>query len=251
LEKSSADPINSFEFKITQPENGYRFSMDPFLLAVHALSNITLSSNIKKIIDVGCGCGIISVLLADCKYDLKITGIEIQDDLFHHAVSNVATNNLQDKIDIIHGDIYGLTCEDINGPIDMIVSNPPYKKINSGRKSHNLQKNIARHEISLNMEGIFKCSKILLNKQGSLHLIYPAERLCELVTTANKFSFTPSVIRFVHIKKNQNAKFVLFSAIKEGSNKMPLIPSPLYIYSPDNSYSDEYISMFSTWHNRF
>ncbi len=245
MEKYSVDPIESIELKITQPEDGYHFSMDPFLLAAHALQIHTVSSNITKTLDIGCGCGIISLLLAKYNKNLKVIGIEIQDELFHHAVTNVLINKMHETINIIHADIHNITCTDINGPFDLILSNPPYIKKISGRKNLNPQKAIARHEITMDMDDLFKCSKTLLKEKGSFHLIYPAERIGELITTANHNNITPSVIRFVHIKKTQDAKLVLFSAIK-GGNVKPVIPSPLYIYSSDNTFSNEYISMIST-----
>ncbi len=245
MEKYSVDPIEALELKITQPKDGYHFSMDPFLLTSHALQVHTFSENGTRIIDIGCGCGIISLLLAKCSNDLKIIGIELQDELFNHAVTNVLANKMHNSINIIHEDIHNITRTDIDGSVDLILSNPPYKKDNSGRKNPNSQKAIARHEIALDMDGLFKCSKLLLKEKGSLHLIYPVERISELINTASQNNFTPSVIRFVHIKKNQAAKLVLFSAIK-GSNINPVVPSPLYIYSNDNTFSNEYISMVPT-----
>ncbi len=249
MAKSSVDPIEALELTITQPKDGYRFSMDPFLLAAHVLKTNTVSAKTtKKILDIGCGCGIISLLLAKYSLDLKIKGIEIQNDLFDYAISNVSANKMHDSINIVHKDIHNISCTDIDGPVDLILSNPPYIKNNSGRKNPNSQKAIARHEIALDMDGLFKCSRTLLKDKGSLHLIYPAERIAELMNSACQNNFSPSLIRFVHIKKNQSAKLVLFSAIK-GSNISPAIPYPLYIYSGENRFSNEYISLVSSWIN--
>lgn len=249
MEKYSVDPIKSLELKIIQPEDGYHFSMDPFLLTAHVLQSHTFSSNTTKIIDIGCGCGIISLLLANYNRGFKIIGVEIQNELFHHAVTNVFTNKMQDTISIIHEDIKNITPAAIKGQVDLILSNPPYKKENSGRKNPNSQKAIARHEITMDMDDLFNCSKTLLKVKGSIHLIYPAERISELITAANHNDFIPSMIRFVHIKKNQPAKLVLFSAIKGGYIKSTF-PSPLYIYSNGNVFSNEYNSMLSTLNNR-
>ncbi len=165
--KYSVDPIESLELIITQPKDGYRFSMDPFLLTAHTIQAETISTKATKIIDIGCGCGLISLLLAKYNLDLKIFGIEIQKDLFNYAVSNVSANKMHDSINIVHKDIHNISDTDIDGPVDLIVSNPPYIKSNSGRKSSNSQKAIARHEISLDMDGLFKCSKTLLKDKDN------------------------------------------------------------------------------------
>ena len=238
LEKSSADNLLNSKIKISQPEQGYRFSIDPFILAAHV-------KGIKnhKVIDIGCGCGIIPLILSLKSSALKITGIEIQQELYVCAKKNIITNKLENRINIIHGDIKNIDTSDTNGEADIIVSNPPYKKKGSGRLNPDSQKAIARHEITLDIDILFKCSKKLLKEKGKLYIIFPAQRLSDIVLTMQHYAFSPEFIRFVHTKKHSFAKRVILCAVKN-SNKPCRIHPPFYIYEHENKFSKEYFSLF-------
>ncbi len=238
MEKFSADHLQGNLLDILQPEKGYRFSLDPVILCAHV--KVTGS---ERIIDVGCGCGIMPILLANRYSHLKIFGIEIQTDFIPFAMKNVRNHSLERNIHIIHNDIQNIKTADVNGKADMIISNPPYKKKHSGRLNPNSQKAIARHEITLDIDTLFRCSKRLLNKNGKLYMIFPSERLSDLMSGMARHMFCPEFLRFVHIKQNTPAKRVVLCAVKN-SRSSCIIPPPLYIYSEDNTFSDEYVSMF-------
>ncbi len=238
LEKSSADNLVGSKIKIFQPEKGYRFSIDPFILAAH----IEGTGN-QKVIDIGCGCGIIPLILSLKSSALKITGIEIQKELYDCAKKNILTNKLENSINIIHGDIKNIDTSDINGKADIIVSNPPYKKKGSGRLNPDSQKAIARHEITLDIDMLFKCSGRLLKEKSRLYIIFPAQRLSDLVLTMEHYSFSPEFIRFVHTKKYSTAKRVILCAGKN-SNSPCVVHPPFYIYEDENKFSKEYLSLF-------
>ncbi|MDA3916091.1 MAG: tRNA1(Val) (adenine(37)-N6)-methyltransferase [Deltaproteobacteria bacterium] len=226
------------KIKIFQPEKGYRFSIDPFILAAH----IEGTGN-QKVIDIGCGCGIIPLILSLKSSALKITGIEIQKELYDCAKKNILTNKLENSINIIHGDIKNIDTSDINGKADIIVSNPPYKKKGSGRLNPDSQKAIARHEITLDIDMLFKCSGRLLKEKSRLYIIFPAQRLSDLVLTMEHYSFSPEFIRFVHTKKYSTAKRVILCAGKN-SNSPCVVHPPFYIYEDENKFSKEYLSLF-------
>ena len=238
LEKSSADNLLNSRIKISQPEKGYRFSIDPFILAAHVegIEN-------QKVIDIGCGCGIIPLILSLKSSALKITGIEIQKELYVCAKKNIITNKLEESINIIHEDIKNINTSDINGKADVIVSNPPYKKKGSGRLNPDSQKAIARHEITLDIDMLFRYSSGLLKEKGKLYVIFPAQRLSDLFLTMEHHTFSPEFIRFVHTKKNSPSKRVILCAGKN-SNKPCEIHPPFYIYEDENRFSKEYLSLF-------
>ncbi len=238
LEKFSADHFFNNELTISQPDKGYRFSMDPFILAaqIQPKKNTTL-------IDAGCGCGIISLILSFRYPNLKIQGIEIQKELFDFATRNIITNNLTNSIHLINTDLKKLTRSDIGDRADLIVSNPPYKKKDSGRLNPDTQKAIARHEITLDINALFECSDRLLKTSGELYIIFPADRISDLFTAMERFNFAPASIRFVHIEKNTGAKRVILCAVKQ-THATCTIPPPFYVYTSDNIFTDEYLSMF-------
>jgi tRNA1Val (adenine37-N6)-methyltransferase len=243
LEKFTADIfLNSGIKQLSQPEKGYRFSIDPFILAAH-IKKI----NHKKILDVGCGCGIIPLILSDKSSCCKITGIEIQEELYLCAKKNIIANKLETTINIIHGDINNIHPPDINGKTDIIVSNPPYIKKGSGRLNPDSQKAIARHEITLDIDMLFKCSDRLLKKKGKLYLIFPASRRADLFSAMERYKFSLYFIRFVHITQNAPARFIILCAEKNNSRSCIACP-PFYIYTQNNKsekiFSDEYLSIF-------
>ncbi|MBU8912041.1 MAG: methyltransferase [Desulfobacterales bacterium] len=229
---------------MTQPENGYRFSMDPFILAAH----IQPVSGIEKIVDIGCGCAIMPLILALRRPGLNIIGVEIQKELSGSARQNIINNRLESTIRIIHDDIKNIRLSDINGPADIIISNPPYIKKDCGRLNPDSQKAIARHEITLDIDKLFYCSNRLLQARGKLYIIFPADRLQDLILTMERYKFTPDFIRFVHIKKNSAAKRIILCAVKnsavKNSSKSCFIHPPFYIYTSENRFTHEYISMF-------
>jgi len=215
--------------------------MDPIILAAH----IQAEGN-EKILDIGCGCAIMPFFLALKYPDLKITGIEIQDELALFAKKNILANKLEKKIDIINDNIKNIRPLEIDGKTDIIISNPPYKKKDSGRHNPNSQKAIARHEITLDIKMVFNCSNRLLKEQGRIYIIFPAERLSDLILAMANYNFSPDFIRFVHIKKNQPAKLVILCA-KKNSTPHCIVRPPLYIYSSENQFSHEYISIFKAF----
>ena len=239
LEKFSPDPLFSQKIKISQPENGYHFSMDPFILAAH----VHPTGN-EKIIDIGCGCAIMPLLLAFKNPGLNITGVEIQKELFKFARQNVIANNLESTIRIIHKDIKNLTLSDINGRTDMIISNPPYKKKGTGRLNLDSQKAIARHEITLDIELLFKCANKLLKKNGKVYLIFPAERLSDLLDAMEKYKFSLKFFRHIYIKKNELPKRFILCAVKD-SDISCIVRPPLFIYASENKFSKEYTCLFN------
>jgi tRNA1(Val) A37 N6-methylase TrmN6 len=211
---------------INQPEKGYRFSADPFLLCseIPALTNQT-------ILDIGCGSGVISIVLKSEYPKTKIFGVEIQKELADIAEKNVKANSMEQDIKIICRDIKRVNILDLNKQVDIIVSNPPYKKTKTGRLNPDKQKAVARHEINLNIKEFFKCCKRLLLPTGRVYVIFPAERIYDLLKNMADNKIQPEIIKFIHTKTSDPAKLVIVSGINNG-NQQPVIAPPLYTQNP-------------------
>jgi tRNA1Val (adenine37-N6)-methyltransferase len=238
LAEYTAETFFKDQIKIFQPETGYRYSMDPVILAYHI-------SPFKgcKVIDIGCGCGIIPLILGFRYKDIQIFGIEIQDQLAEIAKKNINENQMSDHVWILNKDIKAINSSDTQGLADIIISNPPYKKKGSGRLNPDIQKAVARHEIHLDLEHFFLSANSLLKPKGQVLFIFPAERLSDLILAMHCFDFHLDWIRFIHTKKKNKAKLILISGIKNSHGSCTVRP-PLYIYDSKNNPTNEYTTMF-------
>ena len=222
---------------IVQNDSGYRYSIEPFLLA----DFVRLVPG-QEALDIGTGCGIIPLLMAYREPELKITGIEIQDSAAANAEKNVAKNQM--KIKIIRGDFLNLKLTPKQ--FDLIVSNPPYRKVNSGRINPDKGKAIARHEIKLSLPAMLDKTKLILKKGGHITLAYPPIRLQETLHELRMRELFPSRVRFIHGKKNSQATIFLAEAIKQKKSDL-IVDSPLYVYNNDGSYSKEMKEIYDSF----
>ncbi len=236
MEKFSVD--DAHQLNISQPEKGYRFSLDSLILAAH----IHPKGN-ETVMDLGCGCGIISLILARRYPDLKITGIEIQEELYDFARKNILANGFEKTIHIFHEDIRTFQSSRIDTRVDIIVSNPPYKKLGTGRINPDPQRAVARHESALNIDALVECSSRLISDQGLFFVIFPFDRLPDLSMALTRHQFYPEFIRPVHIKPNTKARRVIVQAVKNPGTQCSLPPA-LCIYTPENKFTKEYLSLF-------
>jgi tRNA1Val (adenine37-N6)-methyltransferase len=226
------DSAKSFKkLVIDQEKTGYRYSIEPFLLA-DFMSLLPRQS----ILDIGTGCGIIPLLLVQREPTLKITAIEIQDCT--QAKKNIQQNRMDPQISLIHGDFLKEAGNMVPESFDHIVSNPPYRKIHTGRINPDPEKAMARHELSLDLSSLLDKSALLLKRGGQISLAYPPERMSETLRELENRNLYPSMARFIHGNYQMPAKIFLVSALKEKKSDFSVAP-PLTVYNEDGSYSKE------------
>ena len=228
----TSDTFFNGRLLVAQPDRGYRYSIDAVLLA-----SLPRPKNGESLLDLGTGCGIIPLILAYRHPGLRITGVEVQPELARLARMNVDTNGLQDRIRIITHDLRHLTVEMISGPVDWIVSNPPYRRTTSGRINPNSQRALARHEISLDLHQLLASVKRLLRTGGRFGIIYPSGRTVDLLGEMRGQNLEPKSMRCVHSHPGDAAKLVLVEGIMGGKSGLT-IETPLSIYSSDGGYSE-------------
>ena len=219
------------ELVIDQEKTGYRYSFEPFLLA----DFMSLLPG-QSVLDIGTGCGIIPILLMQREPGLKITAIEIQD--CSQAQKNITQNGMEQKITLIHGDFLKEAENLEPESFDHIVSNPPYRKIQTGRINPDAGKALARHELSLNLKSLLDKSAPLLKTGGQISLAYPPERMSEVLRELECRSLHPNLARFVHGNFQTAAKIFLVSALKGKKSDFSVAP-PLAVYNKDGTYSKE------------
>ena len=167
--------LESVNKKMIIDENGLKITQDAILLSefIKKYFNTKYINKEKKtILEIGAGQGIITLLLSKIEIFEKIFAVEIQKDIFEIFKKNIKINNLEEKITSINEDI-----KTIKGEYDFIFSNPPYKKINSGKLPENKAEQISKYEILLTLEELFYEIKRLLKNYGEFFVIVPDDRL--------------------------------------------------------------------------
>jgi len=165
------DKYFSHKIKVYQPRSGYRFSLEPFLL-----SSFLDLKNEKKIIDLGSGVGIIGLILSLKYKDVKIIGIEIQEELHNLALKNIKENGLSEKMKNILGDFRTPVEYFDRSSFDIVVSNPPYRPLGVGRLNKEVKRSVARHEVEGGVLDVISAAHFVLKPKGKLFAIYTAER---------------------------------------------------------------------------
>ena len=227
----TTDTFFNGQVLVKQHRQGYRFSIDAVLLA-----RLAAVRPGDRVVDLGTGCGIVPLLLAYRHSDIRLYGIELQQGLADAARDNVLANHMQDRITILEGDMNTVTAGSVGGPVDLVVSNPPYRKSGSGRVNPNSQKALARHEIHVTLEEVVKTARRLLRTAGRFVVIYPAERLADLLTRMRGAGIEPKWLCIIHSGRKTPAKLMVVEGVKGGQPGMKIAP-PLFIYCEDGTYT--------------
>lgn len=239
-ENEVIDDLEFENLKIIQNNNWFKYGVDSVLLSDFA-KKIKINS---KILDIGTGTGIISILLAKKTNAKEIIGIEVQHDVADMARRSVELNNLENKIKIIEDNILNIEKYYSNEYFDCVVTNPPYQKNNSGLKNENEKKLISRHEILCSLEDIISKSFKLLRDNGSFYMVHRPERLVDILSLMRKYKLEPKEIRFVHSRATEKPVLILVKGIKY-SGKFLKVLEPLIIYKNNGEYTDELLKIYN------
>ena len=238
-ENERIDDLEYKGLKIIQNTEGFCFGIDSVLLSDFAKE----IRNKAKVLDLGTGTGILSILLTEKTNLKKIYGIEIQEEVADMARRSVILNNLEDKIEIINKNIKDLKGIFENNTFDSIVTNPPYKKLETGKTNERQNKFISRHEVTASLEDFIKISFDLLKDKGSLYMVHRPERLSEIIYILKKYKLEPKKMRFVHSNSEQEPKLVLIKAVKNVKEFLK-VEKPLFVYNKNGNYTDEILGIY-------
>lgn len=239
-ENERIDDLEINGLKIIQNKTGFCFGIDAVLLSDFA-------KNLKRnaeVIDLGTGTGIIPLLLSAKSLAKHILGIEIQTKVSEMAQRSIKMNNLEKKIEIINADIRKLKNTLECNKYDVIVTNPPYMKDNTGLQNENKEKLISRHEIECTIKDIAEISSMLLKDKGEIYMIHRPDRLVDIVTVFRNHNLEIKNIRLVFPKKKRLANLVLIKAVKNGKPFLK-IEEPLYVYEENGEYTNEIKQIYS------
>lgn len=240
------DDLNLNGKKIIQDTDLFLFGMDSVLLA-----NMVKGTNKNtNILDLGTGTAVMPVILSEKVKCNKVIGIELQDKMYDLAVKNVELNGLENKVYILQDDIKNVNNirkEIINiigkDTVDIVISNPPYKKVGTGTLNDIDEKYIARHEVKCTLEDIFKTTSKLLKFKGKLYIVHKPERIVDLICIARKYNLELKTLTFLQPTKDKKPSIVLLEYVLGGGNECTVLPN-IIEYDEQGNYTERIYEIY-------
>ncbi len=230
---------------LTQDKNGLTFGTDAYLLAAFAEG-----TSKRLCADLGSGTGIIPLLCASKNKFQKIYAIEIQRSFSRLIEKNAAVNHLGDKIISVNADVRELDAASLGGEVDAVTANPPYMKVDSGRRNEHDEKFIARHEVCGDIGDFCRAASRILKFGGNFYTVWRPDRLCDLLSSLRQCSLEPKLITFVHATPESQPSMVLVRS-KKGAASGCVISRPLFLHdnaedARSNTLSSDAKSIYAT-----
>ena len=224
------DYVND-SLKLIQKTDGLTFGTDALLLAGY------ISGKYKNALEIGGGTGIISMLLLTREKVRVATAVEVQEEFSELIGRNAELNGLTDRLFPILSDIRDFKAE---GEFDLIYTNPPYMKTDSGKANEMDKKNIARHEVFGDISDFTDAARRLLKFGGTFAAVYRPDRLTDLISAMREARLEPKRITFVHADTESESSMVLVEG-KAGGKSGNILTRPLIIYKDKNhsEYSED------------
>ncbi len=225
------DDLERNGYKIIQTPNRFCFGMDAVLL-----SGFAQVRKGETAIDLGTGTGIIPILLEAKTPGKHFTGLEIQEESADMARRSVAYNHLEEKIDIILGDICQAGELFPKASFDVVTSNPPYMNDMHGLKNPSDALAIARHEVKCTLDDVAAAASALLRSGGRFYLVHRPFRLVEIFSALTRYHLEPKRMRLVYPFVDKEPNMVLIEAVR-GGRSMIKIEKPLIVYEKPGVYT--------------
>ena len=207
------------------------------------LADFVNTNGHRRCIDLGCGSGILPLLLLCRTEALSVTGIEIDPDAALTAENNLAANGLSSRAKVVTGDIRRCREFFASGEFDLVVSNPPYFAVNSGKVSPDGKKAAARGEESCTLSELCRAASYLCRTGGTFCLVHRAERLTDIMCTLRENGLEPKRLRTVSHNSGKEPSLVLIEAKRGASAGLKILP-PLFIRSADGTETDEILKIY-------
>lgn len=236
--KERIDDLQRNHLQIIQNPEKFCFGMDAVLL-----SGFAKVKDGAKVLDMGTGTGIIPILLSAKTGASHLTGLEIQEESADMARRSVSLNHLEEKIDIVTGDIK--EAGKLFGPasFEVVTCNPPYMIGEHGLVSENAPKAIARHEILCTLEDVVSQSAKVLKTGGTLYMVHRPFRLAEIISTMINYKLEPKRMQLVYPFVDKEPNMVLIEAVKGGKSRIS-VEKPLIVYKEPGIYTDEIYDVY-------
>lgn len=232
------DELQRNGYRIIQNPERFCFGMDAVLL-----SGFARAKKQERCLDLGCGNGIIPILMEAKTEGKHFTGLEIQPESADMARRSVALNGLQDRIDIVEGDIKDVSKIFGASSFHVVTTNPPYMTAQHGLTNVYEAKTIARHEVLCNLEDIIRESARLLMPGGRFYMVHRPFRLAEIISLMVQYRMEPKRMRLVYPYVDREPNMVLIEGLRGGKSRMT-VEKPLIVYKEPGKYTDEIYDVY-------
>jgi len=225
-------------FRLIQRGPHGKLGMDSFLL-----SSFLHPSKVRRICDLGCGSGALTILLA-ARYDsAHIDGIDMQREAVGLLEENISLNRIGDRVRAIHADLRKSEGILPAGSYTAVVCNPPYFRKGAGKPSALAERRIARSEEEARIDDICRTASRLLRNGGEFAVVYRAERLCDLIMAMRGAGIEPKRIRYIHNTVYSEPKLLMIAGRKNAQPGIRTLP-PFVIRDESGDFTDEYRSIY-------
>ena len=232
------DDLQIKGYEIIQHPGRFCFGMDAVLLSAFARVKAG-----ECVLDLGTGTGILPILLAAKTAGQKFTGLEIQPESADMARRSVLHNQIEERVEIVEGDIREASEIFGRSTYDVITTNPPYMIGGHGLANPEDAKAIARHEVLCTLDDILRESKAILKPNGRFYMVHRPFRLAEILAKMCEAGIEPKRMRLVHPYVDKEPNMVLVEGMRGGKPRMTVEP-PLVVYNKDGSYTEEVLQHY-------
>jgi tRNA1Val (adenine37-N6)-methyltransferase len=234
----TVDTILGGALTIVQPSGGYRFAIDSILLARFAHPGRR-----ARILELGAGCGVVSITIAALHSPKEVVAVELQPPLAALIAHN-ATLNKVEAVRPICADVRRIVPGLAPAAFDYIVVNPPYRAAQRGRESPDMERRVARGGGGATMSEFIAAAARYASPRAKVAIVFTASRTAELIAEMKQRTLEPKRIRFVHSKPEESATMILLEA-RKGGGVETIIEPPLFIYNSSGLYTDEARAMLT------
>lgn len=239
-EEFSEETLFGGKLRCLQPRQGYRFSVDAVFLA-----HFFTPEPDARILDLGAGCGVVSLILSHRWPSASLVALEVQPRLAEVIRRNVAINSLESRITVIEGDCRRIATLLPQGSCDWVATNPPYYPTGSGRHNPETERAKARHEILGGVGEMAQAAAFALKPGGRAVFVYPAAREEILLSALRENGLAPKRLQMVHPYPGAEAVLVLVEAVKDGGEELAMLPPFFICQEKGGAYTLEMAAMYA------
>lgn len=233
------DDLQIKGYEIIQNPGKFCYGMDAVLL-----SDFAKVKPGERVLDLGTGTGILPILLEAKTEGAHFTGLEIQQESAEMARRSVCHNHLEEKIEIVTGDIKKAAETFSPAFFDVITTNPPYMIGQHGLTNAEDSKAIARHEILCSLDDVLRESaKLLESSKGRFYMVHRPFRLAEILTKMSAYGLEAKRMRLVYPYVDKEPNMVLIEGIRGARPRITVEP-PLIVYERNKNYTEEILQIY-------